>query len=94
MTTCLIPTLVKFEQSRYIHNFASADDVQSVVLTIINSNLHISCSMEDGKPVLNLEVSRKALFLLPLLSLYSRGRKSVYMKAQYLFVELVLSMSI
>lgn len=59
MTTCLFPTLVKFELSRYIHTSALDKDVQSVVLTIINSNCHISCSMKDGRPVLNLEVSRK-----------------------------------
>lgn len=52
------PTLVNFRLSKYIDTCQS--EGQPVVLSITN-NLHISCSMKDGRPVLNLEVGRKSL---------------------------------
>ncbi|XP_040012581.1 interleukin-1 beta [Xiphias gladius] len=46
---------VNFRLSRYITACVSPDDGQSVVLSITNQNLHISCSMNGDKAELNLE---------------------------------------
>ncbi|XP_076614644.1 interleukin-1 beta isoform X2 [Chaetodon auriga] len=46
---------VSFKLSRYITPCSSAGGGQTVVLSISSSNLHLSCSMKDGRAVLNLE---------------------------------------
>ncbi|XP_041816046.1 interleukin-1 beta [Chelmon rostratus] len=46
---------VSFKLSRYITPCVSAGEGQTVVLSITNSNLHLSCSLIDGRAVLNLE---------------------------------------
>nr|XP_046230479.1 interleukin-1 beta [Scatophagus argus] len=46
---------VNFKLSRYMGVCASSDKGQTVVLSIANSKWHISCSMKDGRAVLNLE---------------------------------------
>lgn len=46
---------VTFLVSRYIMTDCTADKPQPVILSIRNYNLHITCTMEDGKAVLNLE---------------------------------------
>lgn len=46
---------VVFKLSKYVGPVLSVGDGQTVVLTITNTNMHISCSMKDNKAVMNLE---------------------------------------
>ncbi|KAM9337990.1 interleukin-1 beta [Symphorus nematophorus] len=46
---------VRFKLSRYVNSCVSPGDGETVRLSITNTNLHISCSMKDGRPALNLE---------------------------------------
>ncbi|KAE8285371.1 Interleukin-1 beta Precursor [Larimichthys crocea] len=46
---------VNFKLERYITPCVSPGEGQPVVLSITNNNMHISCTMNDGKAVLKLE---------------------------------------
>ncbi|KAE8285368.1 hypothetical protein D5F01_LYC16821 [Larimichthys crocea] len=52
---------VNFKLERYITPCVSPGEGQPVVLSITNNNMHISCTMNDGKAVLKLENAVRTL---------------------------------